>query len=103
MTLNHLKSVEEYNDRERRRAQREEARERAKRKKQEDEEKDDKIKDANTSGEIEKTTVEGNDGSEDANVDDEKSTQIKQDSGEVERKSDLDTSGGEKSTNEVNI
>ncbi|ODM91945.1 hypothetical protein Ocin01_14741 [Orchesella cincta] len=48
MTLNHLKNVEEFNEKERRRAQREEARERAKRKKQELSDKHEKRKDTTT-------------------------------------------------------
>lgn len=58
MTLNHLKSVEEFNERERRRAQREEARERAKRRRQEETEKEEKGKGANTSTELDKSAGE---------------------------------------------
>jgi len=49
MTLNHLKSVEDFNEKERRRALREEARERAKRRKQEENE--GKSKEADQTGE----------------------------------------------------
>jgi hypothetical protein len=56
MTLNHLKGVEEFNERERRRTLREEQRERARRRKQEDNEKEEKSKIANTSTETDKTS-----------------------------------------------
>lgn len=101
MTLNHLKSVEEFNERERRRAQREEARERAKRRKQEEIEKEEKAKDAITSSELEKT-VDGNVETTTTDTGEEKViVQIKQEKVDTDEKTNADASGVQGNINEV--
>lgn len=98
MTLNHLKSVEEYNEREKRRLLREEARERAKRRKQEETEKEAKAKDANTSGELDKTV--------DESLTTEKSEEGVEKTLVQVKKEPMDTEAGEKNdadTSEVQV
>lgn len=99
MTLNHLKSVEEFNERERRRAQREEARERAnKRRKQEEAEKDEKNKDAGSTEQQDKSIDETSE-ADNKSVADE-STQ-KKEPVDVEEKKNEETSDTAAGTIEV--